>query len=57
MDEYIYLQSVHKDFHGVLSYIMKFIRKNYGEKHLEEFFTNLTPYIYSPLIKRIKKRV
>lgn len=55
MDEYIYSQSVHKDFHGITSYLMKFIRENYGKEHLESFFTEAAGYIYKPLIERIKK--
>lgn len=54
MDEYIYSQTVHKNFHGLMSYLIKFIRENHGEKHLESFFSSSAVYIYKPLIKRIK---
>ncbi|MCK5567272.1 MAG: hypothetical protein KAI62_05125 [Actinomycetia bacterium] len=55
MDDYIYSQSVHKDFHGVMNYLIKFIRDNHGEQHMETFFTRTAAYIYKPLIERIKK--
>lgn len=55
MDEYIYSQSVHKDFHGIMSYLIEFLKENYGEKHCKAFFEQSTPYIYKPLIDRIKK--
>ena len=55
MDEYIYSQSVHKDFHGVTSYLIEFIRDNHGKGHMEKFFTDSAAYIYKPLIDRIKK--
>jgi hypothetical protein len=54
MDDYIYSQSVHKDFHGILNYLIKFIRENHGEKHLKSFFTESAAYVYRPLIRRIK---
>jgi len=55
MDEYIYSQSVHKDFHGVMSYLIQFMRENHGEEHLEKFFSDSAAYIYKPLIDRIKR--
>jgi hypothetical protein len=55
MDKYIYSQSVHKDFHGVMSFLIKFIRENYGEKYMYGFFTDSAKYIYKPLVKRIKE--
>jgi hypothetical protein len=55
MDEYVYSQSVHKDFHGIMSFLIKFIRENHGEKQMEIFFTDAAVYIYKPLIERIRK--
>ena len=55
MDDYIYSQSVHKDFHGVMSYLIKFMRENHGTGHMEKFFSDSAAYIYRPLIDRIKK--
>lgn len=55
MDEYIYSQSIHKDFHGVMSYLIKFIRESHSQKHMEEFFSQAASYNYKPLIDRIKK--
>ena len=55
MDDYIYSQSVHKDFHQVMSFLIKFIRDNHGDQHMETFFTRAAAYIYKPLIERIKK--
>jgi len=54
MDDYIYSQSVHKDFYIVMNYLIKFIRENYEEKYLESFFNNSAAYIYKPLINRIR---
>lgn len=55
MDEYVYSQSVHKDFHSVMSYLIKYLRKNHDTEHLETFFKDASKYIYKPLIERIKK--
>lgn len=55
MDEYIYSQTVHKDFHGIMSYLIKYIRENHGEKYLKSFFESSAAKIYKPLIKRIKE--
>ena len=55
MDDYIYSQSVHKDFHGGMSYLIKFIRENHGEEHMKKFFSDSAVYLYKPLIDRIKK--
>lgn len=55
MDEFIYSQSVHKDFHGIVSYLIKYLKENYGEENMEEFFKESAIYIYKPLIDRIKK--
>ncbi|MCL5072764.1 MAG: hypothetical protein M1308_18000, partial [Actinobacteria bacterium] len=41
--------------HGVMNFLIKFIRENHGEKHLEAFFTYAAAYIYKPLIERIRK--
>lgn len=55
MDNYIYSQTVHKDFHGIMNYLISFIRNNHGEEHLESFFKKSASYIYKPLIDRVKK--
>ncbi len=55
MDNYIYAQSIHKDFHIALNYLIKFLKENYGEKYLDLFFKNSAKYIYKPLIIRMKK--
>ncbi|MBC7333553.1 MAG: hypothetical protein H5T85_03690 [Actinobacteria bacterium] len=54
MIEYIYLQPVHKDFHIVLNFLIEFLRENYGEERLEDFFVKASRYIYQPLIQRVK---
>ena len=56
MDEYLYHQSVHKDFHGILGLIFDYLRDNYGEKELARIFKNIAKEIYSPLIKDIKEK-
>ena len=55
MDEYIYSQSVHKDFHQVMSFLIDFLGKNYKSESVKEFFLESTPYIYRPFIERIRK--
>jgi hypothetical protein len=55
MDEYIYCQSVHKDFHGITNYLIGYLRENYGKDNMEKFFKKASLYIYKPLIERIKK--
>lgn len=55
MVEYIYSQTVHKDFHGITSYLIEFLRENHGDEHVEKFFNEAALYIYKPLIMRIKK--
>ncbi len=55
MDEYIYSQSVHKDFHSVMSFLIKYMRENHGEDNMKKFFSDSSKYLYRPLIDRIKK--
>ena len=55
MDEYIYSQTVHKDFHGIVSYLFGYLRVHFGEKNLDKFLKDSASYIYKPLIDRIKK--
>jgi len=55
MNEYIYSQPVCKDFHGIISYLIEFVRERHGENIVESFFKEASVYIYKPLIKRIKK--
>jgi len=55
MDEYIYSQSVHKDFHQVMSFLIKFLRENHDKEHTKNFFSKAASYIYKPLIERIRK--
>ncbi len=54
MDEYIYSQSIHKDFHEIINYIIKYLKECYGKHYLESFFEKAAAYIYKPLIERIK---
>ena len=55
MDEYIYSQSVHKDFHEIMSFLIKFLDENHGKGHMENFFSKASVYIYKPLIVRIRE--
>lgn len=56
MDDYIYSQSVHKDFHGIMGYLIKFMRDNHGQDHMKKFFRDSAKYIYRPLIDRIREK-
>ncbi len=47
---------VHKDFHGALSYGLRFLQEHYGEAGLREFLTGLAETVYAPLVEDLRAR-
>lgn len=47
-------QSVHKDFHGVLSYCIQHIYERYGEREMEECLRQIARNVYKPLIEALR---
>jgi hypothetical protein len=47
-------KSVHKDFHGALSFSMSYLRDRFGGEELREFFREASREVYQPLIERIR---
>ena len=45
------MANVHKDFHGAMSYGLKYVYENYGKQGVKQYLTNLANTIYSPLSK------
>jgi len=47
--------NIHKDFHGALSFAMKFLRETYGEKELRLYLKQVARNVYGPLIARVRE--
>jgi hypothetical protein len=50
------LANVHKDFHGCLSFGLKFLEQNFGPSELEEYLRRLARNVYAPLIESLRLR-
>jgi len=48
--------NVHKDFHGAMSYGLKYVYENYGKQGLKQYLTNLANTVYSPLSKALAEK-
>ena len=48
-------KGVHKDFHGAMSFGLKYVYDNYGDNGIKEYSENLANTVYSPLSKTLKK--
>ena len=48
-------KGVHKDFHGAISYGLKYVYDNYGDNGVKEYLEDLANTVYSPLSKALKK--
>jgi len=46
--------SVHKDFHGALSFGLAFVESQYGEEGMAEFLESLADSVYAPLVRDIR---
>lgn len=49
-------KKIHKDFHGLLSYILKYLEENYGQRALKGYLVQVADNVYSGLSKKIKKQ-
>ena len=47
-------QYLHKDFHGVLSYAIKYLSDNYGLESVDEYLTQVARTYYKPLTEKLK---
>ena len=45
---------VHKDFHGAMSFGLKHLHENYGEKDLAEYIRQLASSVYAPLVEHLR---
>lgn len=50
------MANAHKDFHGCLSFGLKFLAKNYGRAEVEEYLRRVARNVYAPLIESIRAR-
>jgi len=48
--------NVHKDFHGCMSFGLKFLEENFGPAELEEYLRRLARNVYAPLIESLRLR-
>jgi hypothetical protein len=47
-------EKIHKDFHGLLNYGLKYLEENYGRKAVEDYLVQVANNVYGGLSKRIK---
>ena len=50
------MTNVHKDFHGCLSFGLKFLAENYGSVEVEEYLRRVARTVYAPLIQRLRSQ-
>ncbi|MCX6376031.1 MAG: hypothetical protein NTU88_08395 [Armatimonadetes bacterium] len=50
------MANVHKDFHGCLSFGLRFLEENFGPAELEEYLRRLARNVYAPLIESLRLR-
>ena len=48
-------KNVHKDFHGAMSYGLKYIYASYGDNGIKEYLRELANTVYSPLSEELLK--
>ena len=48
------MADVHKDFHGGLSYGLRFLEENYGMEGVREFLTGLADTVYKALVEALR---
>ncbi|MDO9463848.1 MAG: hypothetical protein Q7J67_00870 [bacterium] len=48
-------KGVHKDFHGAMSFGLKYVYDSYGDNGVKEYLEDLANTVYSPLSKALKK--
>jgi len=49
------MANVHKDFHGCLSYALRFLEKELGWEGVDEFLRRVARTVYSPLVEALKR--
>lgn len=54
MDQYLFNQSLHQDFHIGFNDIIIYLRDRYGEAALQEIMSSSAKKVYKPLIEEIK---
>ena len=47
-------KGVHKDFHGAMSFGLKYVYDSYGDNGVKEYLKELARTVYSPLSKALK---
>ena len=47
--------NLHKDFHGALSFSVRYLRERYGEKELRLYLKQVARNVYGPLVARVRK--
>ena len=50
------MATLHKDFHGAMSYGIQYLYEKYGEAEMLEYLKQLTHTIYSPLTEALKTK-
>jgi hypothetical protein len=50
------LANVHKDFHGALSYGLRFLRERHGDEGVRTFLSGLAETAYGPLVDDLRER-
>ena len=48
-------EHVHKDFHGAMSFALRFLSDRYGRGEMEEYLRRVAKEVYGPLRKRLKE--
>ena len=47
-------KNIHKDFHGAMSFGLKYVYDSYGDNGVKEYLEELANTVYSPLSKALK---
>jgi hypothetical protein len=50
------MANVHKDFHGALSYGIRFLTERYGDDKRRQFLSGLGTTVYAPLVDDMRQR-
>ena len=49
-------EKIHKDFHRLLNYGLKYLEENYGQMALKDYLVQVADNVYGGLSKKIKKQ-
>lgn len=50
------MAGIHKDFHGALSYAIRFLAEQYGREGRDAFLEGLAETVYQPLVEDLRRR-